>query len=167
MLLTNTSGEKHGGVDFVSTPTTINYLMKTVNYLGGEGTPQTENSGRKTLEPYAPQIAYGSRNSSNDIDLNWYRGDRYEFSEPDLSSTDTVQNEVSINYSVDVIHPVSSAVLRTVDTTASTWTYTATMQSSDSYPQTHPVLFDVYQISTVIASAFSTTGRGQPLRVSI
>ena len=162
ILLTSTSGAKHGGVDFVSIPTTGNYLVRSVNMLGAAGTPQTENSGKETLIPYAPELGYGSRNSSNDVEIGWYRGDRYEFVQADFpDSSDIDQSEVSLSYKVNVIHPVSSAVIRTVDTTVSTWTYTAAMQSTDSYPNTHPIIFDIYQWSTVVSTS------GPALRLSI
>lgn len=166
ILLTNTSGAKHGGVDFVSGSLTdygVQYLFRAANWDGRPSTLISAHTyGRKTLDPYAPQVGYGSRNSSNDVEVGWYRGDRYEFVQADFpDSSDIEMSEVSENYSVDVIHPASSAVLRTANTTASTWTYTAAAQSSDSYPQTHPVVFDVYQTSTV------TSTRGPALRISI
>lgn len=164
VLLTTTAGVLHSAVDFIGSVLAdidVTYLFRAVNPSGIAGDSTGITIGQKTLDPYPPQVAFGSRNSSNDIDLNWYRGDRYEFTLADLSTLDTIQSEESVNYSVDVIHPVSSAVLRTVATTASTWTYTAAMQTSDSYPQTHPILFDIYQTSTV------TSTRGPGLRVSI
>jgi len=164
VLLATTAGVVHSAVDFVSavlTDISVSYLFRSVNQNGIAGDSTGIAIGQKTLDPLPPQVAFGSRNSSNDIDLNWYRGDRYEFTVADLSTLDTIQSEESVNYSVDVVHPVSSAVLRTVATTASTWAYTAAMQTSDSYPQTHPILFDIYQTSTV------TGDRGLGLRVSI
>lgn len=162
ILLTDTSGDKHGGVDFVSgVANGTEYFFRSRNPAAVYSEPVAYTVGQKTLEPYAPQIAFGSRNSSNDVEVGWYRGDRYEFIQSDFQdSSDIDQNEVSLNYSIDVVSP-TSVVVRTVETTASTWTYTAAMQTSDSYPQTHPITFDVYQLSTVIST------RGQRLRVSI
>ena len=165
VLLTDTSGDMRGGIDFaggVITDVAVNYLFRSVNPDGLASDPVTIPIGKKTLDPFAPQIAYGSRNSSNDVEVGWYRGDRYEFTQVDMpDSSDIEMNEVSLNYTVNVVHPVSSAVVRTVDTTASTWTYTAAMQTSDSYPQVHPIVFDLFQRSTV------TSTTGPALRASI
>jgi hypothetical protein len=162
VLLTDTSGDRQGGVDFVSGVSNgLSYFFRSRNQAAAYSEPVSYTVGQKTLEPYAPQIAFGSRDSSNDVEVGWYRGDRYEFTQVDFpDGGDIAQNEVSLNYSIDVVSP-TSVVVRTVETTASTWTYTAAMQSSDSYPQTHPITFDVYQLSTVIST------RGQRLRVNI
>jgi hypothetical protein len=165
VLLTSTAGAVHPGVDFVSgvlTDIGLSYLWRAKNPSDAVGDSTAITIGKKTLDPYAPQVAYGSRNSSNDVEVGWYRGDRYEFTQADFpDGGDIEQNEVSLNYTVNVVHPVSSAVVRTINTTVSTWTYTAAMQMSDSYPQTHPIIFDIYQNSTVTSSS------GPALRASI
>jgi hypothetical protein len=74
----------------------------------------------------------------------------YEFADEDMpDGGDIEMSEVSESYSVDVIHPSTGAVVRTLTATSPTVTYTAAQRSTDSYPA-GPITFDIYQVSTVV-----------------
>jgi hypothetical protein len=163
VLLTALTGVMHTGVDFVSAATEavgVSYLYRAKNPSQAVGTSTALVTGKRTLDPYPVQVVNASRAADNEIALSWYRGDRYEFITPDLSTSDIPMNEVAQSYSVDVIHSGSSAVLRTIASTAPNITYTAAQQSTDGYPATHPIIFDIYQISAI-------TGRGIVTRASV
>ena len=164
VLLTDLTGTMHTWVDFVSAATEavgISYLYRSKNPSQAVGTATALVTGKRTLDPYPVQIVTASRAADNEIALSWYRGDRYEFITADMPSTgDIAMNEVAQSYSVDVIHSGTTAVLRTIASTAPNIAYTAAQQSSDSYPATHPIIFDIYQVSAV-------TGRGIVNRVSV
>jgi hypothetical protein len=164
VLLTDLTGTMHTGVDFIAAAIEsigIGYLYRAKNPSQAVGDGTAFVTGKRTLDPYPVQIVNASRAADNEIALSWYRGDRYEFITPDMPSTgDIAMEEVTQSYSVDVIHSGTSAVLRTIASTAPAITYTAAQQSSDSYPAAHPIIFDIYQVSAV-------TGRGIVTRASV
>jgi hypothetical protein len=150
------------GIDFCGALTEaigVSYLYRVANSSGNYGTGVSYATGGLALDPFPASAVHGGRNSSGDLVLSWQRGDRYEFLTADLPDAVEAMNEVSEAYSVDVIHPSTYAVVRTLTATTPTVTYTAAQQATDSYPA-GPITFDIYQVSTVV-------GRGTVKRVSI
>lgn len=151
------------GIDFVGALTeaigiAYNYRMK--NSSDAVGTASAHTTGGLALECYPAQGPYGGFNATGDCILTWNRGDRYEFAAADFpDGGDIEMSEVSESYEVDVIHPSTYAVLRTLTSVTPTVTYTAAQQSTDSYPS-GPITFDIYQVSTVV-------GRGIVKRVTV
>lgn len=168
-MATHASGETFvklnslAGMDFVGAPTEAigaSYLYRVANASGAVGVAVAYATGGLALEPYPASAVQGGRNGSGDVVLSWSRGDRYEFLDVDMpDGADIDMNEVSEAYEVDVIHPSTYAVLRTLTATSPTVTYTAAQQSADSYPA-GAVTFDIYQMSTVV-------GRGIVKRVTV
>lgn len=151
------------GMDFVGALTEaigVDYLYRVKNESGAVGDAVAYTTGGLALEPYTAQAVESSRNASDDCILTWRRGDRYEFLDPDLpDGGDIDMNEVTESYEVDVIHPSTFAVVRTLTASTPTVTYTAAQRSTDSYPA-GPITFDIYQLSTVV-------GRGIVKRVTV
>jgi hypothetical protein len=141
------------GIDFAGAPTDaigVDYLYRVKNASAAVGDPAVYRTGGLALYPYPAQGPYASRNASDDCILSWRRGDRYEFAEEDMpDGGDIEMSEISESYSVDVIHPSTGAVVRTLTATSPTVTYTAAQRSTDSYPA-GPITFDIYQVSTVV-----------------
>lgn len=151
------------GIDFVGAITEaigIVYSYRIKNASDAVGTGVSYTTGGLALECYPAQGPFGGFTSGGDCVLTWRRGDRYEFTQDDFpDGGDIEMNEVTEAYEVDVIHPSTYAVVRTLTSTTPTVTYTAAQQSTDSYPA-GPITFDIYQVSTVV-------GRGIVKRVTI
>lgn len=151
------------GLDFVGALTGaigVDYLYRVKNDSDAVGTAATYTTGSLALECFPAQGPYGGFTSTGDCVLTWRRGDRYEFTQADFpDGGDTVMSELSEAYEVDVIHPSTYAVVRTLTATTPTVTYTAAQQSTDSYPS-GPITFDIYQLSGVV-------GRGIVKRITI
>lgn len=151
------------GLDFVGALTEaigVAYLYRVKNASAAVGTGASYTTGGLALECFPAQGPYGGFTSGGDCVLTWRRGDRYEFTQDDFpDGGDIEMSEVSEAYEVDVIHPSTYAVLRTLTASTPTVTYTAAQQSTDSYPS-GPITFDIYQVSTVV-------GRGIVKRVTV
>jgi hypothetical protein len=151
------------GIDFAGAPTEaigVDYLYRVKNASAAVGDPVNYSTGGLALYPYPAQGPYAGRNASDDCILTWRRGDRYEFADEDMpDGGDIDMSEVSESYSVDVIHPSTGAVVRTLTASSPTVTYTAAQRTTDSYPA-GPITFDIYQVSTVV-------GRGIVKRVTV
>jgi hypothetical protein len=90
---------------------------------------------RLPLWPPPASAARCGRKSNGDCLIEWSRGDRYEFSFPDLPDNRTApMSETSESYEVDILDPYTLAVLRTVTSTTPAITYTQAQQTTDGYP---------------------------------
>jgi hypothetical protein len=151
------------GIDFVGALTEaigVSYLYQIKNSSDALGTAAAYATGGLALECYPAQGPTGGFNDSGDCILTWCRGDRYEFITADFpDGGDIAMNELTESYEVDVIHPSTYAVLRTLTASTPTVTYTAAQMSTDSYPS-GPITFDIYQLSGVV-------GRGIVKRVTV
>jgi hypothetical protein len=151
------------GLDFVGAATDAigaPYLYRIKNSSGAMGAAASYVTGGLALACYPAQGPFGGFNSDGDCVLTWRRGDRYEFAQPDFpDGGDIEMSELTESYEVDVIHPSTYAVVRTLTSSTPTVTYTAAQQSTDSYPA-GPITFDIYQLSGVV-------GRGIVKRVTV
>jgi hypothetical protein len=151
------------GIDFVGAQTaaigaSYNYRIK--NSSGALGTATAYVTGGLALECFAPQGPFGGFNGDGDCILTWRRGDRYEFAQADFpDGVDVAMSELTEAYEVDVIHPSTYAVVRTLTSATPTVSYTAAQRSTDVYPA-GPITFDIYQLSGVV-------GRGIVKRVTV
>lgn len=107
------------------------------------------------LKPLAPSNRRAV-NTAGDYVLTWTRRDRLSSELHDLDAV-TPMSEASLAYSVDIVGPGGTTVVRTLTgITTETVTYTAAMATADGF--TNPLTslaFVVYQISAVV-------GRGYP-----
>jgi hypothetical protein len=151
------------GLDFVGALTEaigVAYLYRVKNASSAVGTSTSCVTGGLALECYPAQGPFGGFNAAGDCILTWRRGDRYEFAVADFpDGADIEMSELTESYEVDVIHPSTYAVLRTLTAVTPTVTYTAAQMSTDSYPS-GPITFDIYQLSGVV-------GRGIVKRVTV
>jgi hypothetical protein len=151
------------GIDFVGALTEaigVDYQYRIKNASAAVGTAASYTTGGLALECYPAQGPFGGFNDAGDCVLTWSRGDRYEFAQVDFpDGVDVAMSELTESYEVDVIHPSTYAVVRTLTSATPTATYTAAQMSTDSYPS-GPITFDIYQVSGVV-------GRGIVKRVTI
>ena len=141
------------GIDFVGALTEaigVSYNYRIKNASDAVGTASAHTTGGLALECYPAEGPYAGFNDSGDCILTWCRGDRYEFAVADFpDGGDIEMSELSESYEVDVIHPSTYAVVRTLTSSTPTVTYTAAQQSADSYPA-GTITFDIYQLSGVV-----------------
>lgn len=127
---------------------------------GRVGPPVLSATGDRAIRPYPVQGPFAAVDEDGDLHLFFRRGDRYEFAQPDFpDGGDVPLSELSETYEVDVVHPTSGAVLRTIRTDSPHVEYTAAQRSADGYPAGQTV-FDIYQISRVV-------GRGVVRRATV
>jgi hypothetical protein len=100
----------------------------------------------RNIMPFAPAQLVGPRNASNDIDMGWKRSSRLIGQAFDQG--DPLDDEVE-EYRIDIYD--GAAFVKTVTTTASSYTYTAADQATDGFTvPSDPVTVRVYQRSTVL-----------------
>ncbi|MCL4743831.1 MAG: glycoside hydrolase TIM-barrel-like domain-containing protein [Burkholderiaceae bacterium] len=105
--------------------------------------------------PYSPCHVRGSKDSSDDITINWIRRTRRDGDRWDLP--DVPLNEDDERYELDVMD--GSTVKRTIDTTTQSAVYTTAMQTDDwGGPVSGPLTVKVYQMSTVFGRGAPRTG---------
>lgn len=124
------------GIEFLAADTAgVEHLYRPVNPAGRAGASFAYAATALPLQPLPAAGAYAGRSASGDCLLKWRRADRYEFSCPDLpDNRDAPMSELSQAYEVDVIHPISLEVLRTIAAAAPAVTYTSAQQVADGYP---------------------------------
>lgn len=108
-------------------------------------------------KPYSPTDPRGSRDGSNNLTITWKRRTRYVA--PGIGGGETPLGEESEAYEIDILDG-SGSVLRTINTTTETATYTAAQQTTDGLTPGDFVTMDIYQIS-------ATRGRGFAKRAII
>jgi hypothetical protein len=105
-----------------------------------------------SLKPYAPTQVEGSRDGSNNLTITWVRSSRLDNGWDNYQ--DVPLGEDSEAYEVDIIDDDSAeTVLRTIEVTSETASYTAAQQTADGLTPGDDVTVRVYQIS-------ETVGRG-------
>lgn len=105
-----------------------------------------------SLKPYAPADVAGSRDVSNNLTITWKRSSRINNGWDDYQ--DVPLGEDSEAYEVDIIDDDSAeTVLRTIEVTSETASYTAEQQIADGLTPGDDVTVRIYQIS-------ETVGRG-------
>lgn len=104
----------------------------------------------EALKPFSPVYLQVHRQDDGDLVLTWLR--RGRFGQTLQSGTDVPLSEETEEYEVDIL--TDGVVVRTIEATEQTITYSAALQAGDFGSPTPDVLtFNVYQIS-------ATVGRG-------
>ncbi|MBX3380098.1 MAG: phage tail protein [Phycisphaeraceae bacterium] len=98
-----------------------------------------------TLRPFAPCLITGTRDVSNNLTIGWTRRTR-EFVR--LLSQPAPLREESERYQVDILSGLT--VVRTIDTTSPTATYSAANQTADGLTPGDPVAVRIYQLSAAV-----------------
>ena len=132
--LNGLTGIQNIGVDVAAIGS--EYLYRELNPDGLSGSIKTFTSQGIGLKPYPVSAVTGTRNASGDLLISWKRGDRYEFTIPELQDylESEPQSEAALDFEVDIIHPLSGAVVRTLAAGANeSVTYTAAQIAADAY----------------------------------
>jgi hypothetical protein len=139
-------------VDFTVTDWDRQRLYKGVSTLQLEAdvtdTTTFTNTGEKS-RPRSPVHGRGHRDGTGDVVITWMRRTRH-FS-PGIGYGSIALDEPTESYQV-VIYD-GSTVVRTINASTTTVTYTAAQQTADGFTPGDPVSIRIYQIS-------ATRGRG-------
>lgn len=114
------------------------------------------NNRARGAMPYAPHCVRGSRDASNNLTLVWYRRTRIG-GERFWTTTEQVPlGEDTELYDIDVLSAPGGLVLRTLQSTSETVTYTAAQQTADGLTPGQAVSVEMYQISATVGRGFAT-----------
>jgi hypothetical protein len=98
------------------------------------------------LRPFAPCFIRGSRDSSNNLTIQWCRRTR---SQVELLTTLPIPlSEATESYEIDIMSGLT--VVRTITAAAETAAYTAAQQTADGLTPGEPVTVRVYQLSAIV-----------------
>lgn len=101
-------------------------------------------------KPLSGVHVMGSRDTSNNLTVNWTRRTRYRV--PGLGAGPVPLGEETESYEIDVF--TGSTVVRTITSTTPTFTYTAAQQTADGKTPGNPVIIRIYQMSSVRGRGF-------------
>ena len=152
-----------GGLTKIAT-TSADWFAPVLYRVGPANYPVTDplysnvtyTSDGTVAKPWAPCHLAGTRAGSGNLTASWIRRSRKDFSW--LPYVDAALGETSELYEVDIYN--GAAVVRTIQSTTSTITYTAAQQTADFGSAQASVTVKVYQIS-------EKRGRGWPAEGAI
>jgi hypothetical protein len=130
----------------------LRFRARSFGALKAKLAPRTFTSSIRNMKPYAPAHVAGSRDGSNNLTLTWIRRPRYGGEWNDSEGVPLV--ETTEAYEVDVLD--GSSVVRTIEVTTATASYTAAQQTSDGLTPGDPVDVIVYQVSSTIGRGYGT-----------
>jgi hypothetical protein len=135
------------------------YRAVTLGTSVAEGTGQAFTATGEALRPFSPVHIHGEY-SGGDLIVSWTR--RGRLGQELRSGADIPLSEETEAYEVDILVPGFSpeTVLRTLESTEPTVTYTAADQAIDGFATGDPIMVRVYQLSAVV-------GRGTPGEVML
>ena len=153
-------------------PMSVASLASTAYYLGislgmpiASGLQRSLTVNFRCLKPLAPVHVAGSRDGSNNLTITWIRRTRINGDVWTSTNTDADPDEGytvplgedSEAYEVDIMDSSSAAatVLRTIEVTAQTASFTAAQQISDGFTPGDPITCRVYQLSASIGRGFA------------
>lgn len=116
------------------------------------GTIQAFVFAANNMKPLSPQHVAGTRDGSNNLTITWIR--RTRMNGEWIDGGDVALGETTEAYEVDILD--GSTVVRTIEITSESATYTAAQQTNDGLTPGDPVDMIIYQISTVIDRGFGT-----------
>ena len=124
-----------------------NYKGVTSGFAIADTAPTsfTWNAGSST--PLSVVDVAGARDGSNNLTITWQRRTRTGAAAWETGGTAPL-GEDSESYSLDVV--VASVVVRTINATSETASYTAADQTTDGITPGDPVTVRIYQISALI-----------------
>ena len=106
------------------------------------------------LKPYAPCHVTGSRDMSDNLTISWFRRSRVDAEWRD--AIDVPIGEDSEFYEIDVLDG-SGNVLRTIEATTTTASYTAAEQTTDFGSPQDSIAIVVYQLSATVGRGYGTS----------
>ncbi len=105
-----------------------------------------------SYKPWTVSDVRGSRDGSNNLDVTFKR--RTRFGGPLIDFIDTVAlNEETESYEIDVLDD-SEEVLRTIESTSQSFSYTAAEQTTDGLTPGDEIDFIIYQLSAIVGRGF-------------
>lgn len=119
--------------------------FKAVSLLSDETITEASaftNTGVRA-KPLSPTHPKGARDVSNNLTVTWLR--RSRFRAPGLGGGVLPLGEVTEAYEIDIYD--GATVVRTIEVTAETASYSAAEQTTDGLTPGNPVTMDIYQIS--------------------
>lgn len=130
------------------------YRAVTVHQAFALSIPQEFTGDGEALKPFSPVGIEGERDGSDNLTITWLRRGRIGQELP--SGADIPLSEESEEYEVDILDDATSphTVLRTIEVTSESASYSAADQTTDGLTPGDPVTVRVYQIS-------ASVGRGQ------
>jgi hypothetical protein len=133
------------------------YKAVTIGTSYATGIDQTFTPDGRALYPFSPVQLAGERETSGDLVISWVRRDRIG-TELDPTGAELLMSEAVEAYEIEIFSDDSPVVLlRTLEASTTSVTYTAAEQAEDlGSPPPAEVFVRVYQISAVV-------GRGPPL----
>lgn len=130
--------------------TTRDYAVRTLGAQRPVRDRQSLTFKGRVKMPYAPVHIAGSKDESDDWTLTWTRRTRVEGHEVD--GQDVPLGEASEAYEVDILD--GSTVVRTLEVTSESATYTSAQQTEDFGSAQESLDIEVYQISEVVGRGF-------------
>ena len=105
------------GLQAISVP--VDRIGQSLIFLAAEGertgADQALTPAGRSLKPLAAAGVRGVRSPALDLNIAWARSDRREFVAPDLDTFEEApQSDPPASYEVDIIHPITGGVLRTL-----------------------------------------------------
>jgi len=107
----------------------------------------------RTLMPLSVVDVQGTRDGSNNLTITWKRRTRVGGAWIDY--VDAPLSEASEAYEVDVMN--GSTVVRTINATSQTASYSAANQTTDGFTPGNPITVKIYQISATVGRGFVRT----------
>ena len=116
--------------------------------------PQSRTNLAKSYYPYSPTYVKGSRDGSNNLTITWKRRTRVGGLWTD--STGAVPlGEESESYEIDILDS-AGIILRTLELTAETASYTAAQQTLDGLIPGDLISMIIYQTNNLVGRGFGT-----------
>jgi len=127
-------------------------LFKPVT-IGSEIEHSATNFGivARAYYPYSPTFVKGARDGSNNLTITWKRRTRVG-GMWNSTTGDVPLGEESETYEIDII--LSDSVVRTIDATEETASYTAAQQTIDGISPGDPVTIKIYQTNLLVGRGF-------------
>jgi hypothetical protein len=132
------------------------YKALSENQSLAEVAAQSFTYGAENLRPFSPVDARGARDGAQNLSVTWKRRTRSGGEWTD--GTDVPLGEASERYAIDILD--GAAVVRTIETTAPTLSYSAAEQTADFGAPQSAIALRIYQIS-------DSVGRGRPLDATV
>ena len=130
--------------------TLLYYKLVTNGFLLEETDSDQFTLAANCLKPYAPVLYTAERLANGDITLGWTRRTRFG-----ATSTLVPLNEGRELYDIEILHPVTNAIIRTVeDVETNTYNYTLAEQIENSLQANTSLRLRVYQISQTVGRGF-------------
>ena len=131
--------------------TLLYYKLVTNGFLLEETNSDQFTLAANCLKPYAPVLYTAERIANGDITLGWTRRTRFG-----ATSTLVPLNEGRELYDIEILHPVTNAIIRTVeDVETNTYNYTLAEQIENSLQANTSFRLRVYQISQTVGRGFA------------